>query len=248
MRRIGVCTTALALLAACVPGASASTTATTPVAAVTLAACHPSDDVSQRFATFAGQMQTVKGSTRMGMRFTLLERLDTPDFEPVAVSDLRLWRRSKKGATSFIYSQRITALRDGGSYRMRVLFRWFGSDGRAVKTKTVRSTVCHQPARLPNLMISSITAKPGLLAGNTTYTVTVQNDGTGDAGGVDVALWVDGGTVANGQLAAVAAGKSASIDIAGPACHGFVRAAVDPGDRIVETNENDNTLVTACPS
>src|SRR3954447_1061407 len=136
MRRIAGFTTALALLASWVPGASAgSSTSTPPLTTVVVAACHPSDDVDERFATFVGQMQAVKGTQRMALHFSLLERLGAPDFEAVALPDLRPRRRSKKGASSFIYSQRITALRDGGSYRMRVLFRWYGADGKVFKTK-----------------------------------------------------------------------------------------------------------------
>src|SRR5919197_6767962 len=123
MRRIGVCTIALALSASYVSQASATST-TTPVSAVVVAACHPSDDVDQRFATFVGQMQAVKGTLRMAMRFTLLERLGATDFNAVSLTDLRPWRRSKRGVSSFLYTQRVTALRDGGTYRMRVQFRW----------------------------------------------------------------------------------------------------------------------------
>src|SRR5919197_3168523 len=138
MRRLGICISALSLLAACLSGASASAaTTTTPTSMVVVAACHPSDDVSQRFATFAGQMQAVKGTQRMAMHFTLLERLNAPDFSAVGLVDLKPWRRSKKGVSSFIYTQRVTALRDGGSYRMRVQFRWYGSDGSVIKVKTM---------------------------------------------------------------------------------------------------------------
>jgi hypothetical protein len=249
MRRIAVITAALALLAWSGSGASAaSSSSPTPVAAAIVAACHPSDDVSERFATFVGQMQSVKGTARMAMHFSLLEKLETPTFDPVAVSELRPWRRSKKGSQTFVYTQRVTALRDGGSYRMRVQFRWYGSDGKVFKTKTVRSGVCHQPAPLPNLKVSSITAKPGLTPGTAAYTITVQNDGTGDAGAVGLALKVDGGTAVNGQIPAIAAGKAGTVTVTAPACAGFVRAAADPRGRIKETNETDNVLVTACPA
>jgi hypothetical protein len=248
MRRIAVIAAALALLAWTVPGASAVSSTPTPVAQSVVAACHPSDDVSQRFATFVGQMQAVKGTLRMAMHFSLLEKLEAPSFDAVALSELRPWRRSKKGAASFIYSQRVTALRDGGSYRMRIQFRWYGTDGKVFKTKTVRSGVCHQPAPLPNLEVTSVTGKPGLAPGTEAYTVTVQNDGTGDAGAVEVALRVDGGTATTGQVPAIGAGKSGTVSITAPACNGFVRAAVDPRRRIQEADETDNVLVTACPA
>jgi len=249
MRRIAGITTALALLAWTGTGASARISSTgTPVAAAIVAACHPSDDVGERFATFVGQMQAVNGTVRMAMHFSLLEKLGAPSFQPVALGNLRPWRRSKKGATNFIYTQRVTALRDGGTYRMRVLFRWYGADGKVFKTKTVRSGACHQPAPLPNLEVSSITAKPGAAPGTAIYTITVFNDGTGDAGAVDVALKVDGGTAANGQVPAIAAGKTGTVNVTGPACTGFVRAAVDPRGKIRESDETDNVLVTACPA
>src|SRR4051794_32592891 len=247
MRRIAVIPAALALLAGTVSGASASSSTPTPVAQAVVAACHPSDDVGTRFATFVGQMQAVKGAQRMAMHFSLLERLEAPSFQAVSLSELRPWRRSKKGVSSFIYSQRVTALRDGGSYRMRVQFRWYGVDGKVIKTKTVRSGVCHQPAPLPNLEVTSITAKPGLTPGTETYTIAVENDGTGDAGAVDVALRVDGATALTGQVPAIGAGKSGTVDITAPACTGYVRAAVDPRGKIQEADETDNVLVTACP-
>jgi hypothetical protein len=247
MRRIGVCTIALALFASYVSQASATST-TTPVSAVVVASCHPSDDMDQRFATFVGQMQAVKGTLRMAMRFTLLERLDAPDFNAVSLTDLRPWRRSKRGVSSFLYTQRVTALRDGGTYRMRVQFRWYGSDGKVFKTKTMRSGLCHQPAQLPNLRVNSVTATPGAVQGTTKYTITLANDGSGDAGGVSVALRVDGGTPTTEQVPLVAAGKTASVDVTGPACQTFLRAVADPSGAIKETSEKDNSLVMACPS
>jgi hypothetical protein len=248
MHRLGIFTVVLTLVAVCASGASAGANSTQPLSSVVVAACHPSDAVDQRFATFAGQMQAVKGTQRMAMHFTLLERLNAPDFSAVGLFDLKPWRRSKKGVSSFIYTQRVTALHDGGSYRMRVQFRWYDSDGSVIKTKTMRSGVCHQPASLPNLEISSITASPGAVQGTSNYVVTVENAGSGDAGAVDVALKVDGGSPITAQLPLVSAGKTATATLTGPACASFVRAVADPRDKIDETNEKDNALGTACPS
>src|SRR5256885_12550947 len=114
MRRIAVIPAALALLAGTVSGASASSSTPTPVAQAVVAACHPSDNVGERFATFVGQMQAVKGTQRMAMHFSLLERLELPSFQAVSPSALRPWRRSKRGGSSVIYSHRGPSLRDVG--------------------------------------------------------------------------------------------------------------------------------------
>jgi len=181
MRRIATVFSALAVAGACATGALADQPAPATMGmaqgAVIVAACHPSDDVTTRFATFVGEMRALPGSARMAMRFTLLQRLGTPDFTAVGLPDLRPWRRSKKGVSSFIYTQRVTALRDGGTYRMRVQMRWYGSNGKLMKVRTMRSGACKQPAPLPNLRISSISTAPGAVSGTTSYMVTVQNDG-----------------------------------------------------------------------
>ena len=113
---------------------------------------------------------------------------------------------------------------------------------------TILRNVCHQPAPLPNLRVSSIAASPGTLAGTTDYLVTVENDGTGAAGAVNVALKVDGGAPATAQIATLAAGQAATVQLTGPVCVNTLRAVADPRDAIRETNETDNALVTACPS
>jgi CARDB len=252
MRRIATVFTALALTGAFATGALAdsSTPATMGMApgAVIVAACHPSPDVTTRFATFVGEMRSLPGTWRMAMRFTLLERLGTPDFTAVGLPDLRPWRRSKKGASSFIFTQRVTALHDGGTYRMRVQMRWYGSDGRLMKVRTMRSGACKQPAPLPNLRISSISTAPGSAAGTTNYMVTVQNDGAGDAGPVVVGLRVDGGTLETARVPTLASGQAASVKLTGPACGATLRAIADPGNAIRETSETDNALVEACPA
>jgi subtilase family serine protease len=131
---------------------------------------------------------------------------------------------------------------------MRVQFRWYSGDGKVIKTKTLRSGSCHQPTPLPNLQVSSISASPGALQGTTNYVITVANDGSGDAGAVEVALKVDGGSLTTGRVPVLDAGETATVQLTGPACTSVVRAAADPQDVIDETNEKDNSLVTACPS
>src|SRR3954454_20449498 len=235
MRRIAVIPAALALLAGTVSGASASSSTPTPVAQAVVAACHPSDAVGTRFATFVGQMQAVKGTQRMAMHFSLLARLEAPSFQAVSLSELRPWRRSKKGVSSFIYTQRVTALRDGGSYRMRVQFRWYGDHKALLRSAIVRSRTCRQPVPLPDLTITSIGSTPAPVSGQRVYSIAVANDGYGDARNVPVELKVDGSTVGSSKVDLLPAQASSVVQIQGPQCAFTVRAVVDPNRVVPET-------------
>jgi CARDB len=237
-------------LTACVAGAlgAPSTTPKPAQATVTLAACHPSDEVAQRSASFNGQMHAIPGTKRMAMRFTLLERLGggLAPFKPVSLPDLKPWRPSKPGARAFIYSQRVTALRDNGWYRMRVQFRWYGDSGTPLRTVLVRSRTCHQPAPLPNLAVSSIGSVPATAAGQRIYSISVANDGQGDAHNVPVELKVDGATVGSSQVGLLPAQESSVVQIQGPECALTVRAVADPERVIQETDDSDNALTVSC--
>jgi hypothetical protein len=245
MRPFAIALTSLALLTATQTSAVASSVSP-PQAAVLVSACHPADDVSARFATFVGEMRALTGTARMSMRFTLLEKLGTRDFLPVPLSDLRPLRKSKRGVSTFIYTQRVTALRDGGTYRMRVQFRWYDATGRVTKTRTVHSSACHQPAPLPNLVIDSVTKSPGSTPGSSDYLVTVRNAGAGDAGAFGMALRVDSGLATTAHMPSLPDGQSATVHMSGPLCGGVARVVVDPTGAVKETNESDNLYTLAC--
>lgn len=240
---------AIALLAVAVPSAATagSISRTARHASVSVADCHPAGNVAQRYAAFSGEMRAWAGSTRMAMRFTLLERLPgVGSFARVPLPELRPWRRSKPGARTFIYTQRVSGLRDGAAYRTRVQFRWYGPQGRVLREITARSAVCRQPAPLPNLTIGSITSAPSATAGQRTYSITVANTGQGEARNVGVALNVDGSAVGDSSIDLLPAQEQAVVQIDGPACAFTVRAVADPRRRIPETSESDNSLTVPC--
>ncbi|HEY2600604.1 MAG TPA: CARDB domain-containing protein [Thermoleophilaceae bacterium] len=239
--------TASVACALAAPARGGRTATTQP--SVTLADCHPSDLVDQRYASFNGQMRTIQGGKRMAMHFTLLERLGNASgvFKPVPLPDLKPWRRSKSGARTFIYMQRVTALRDNGAYRMRVQFRWYGSGHTVLRSTTVSSRTCRQPAPLPNLTISSISSNPSTVSpGKFTYAITVTNSGQGEAMNVPVVLKVDGVVVGHSQVDLLPAQESSVVQIDGPQCGFTVRAAADPDRLIKETDDSDNALTLPC--
>jgi hypothetical protein len=248
-RLIALCLPAVVLgcWAATAP-TSAGARSHAPQAKVVLADCHPADDMTQRYASFSGQMRQLAGSEQMEMRFTLLERLGGrfAHFKHVALPELKPWRRSKAGAQTFIYTQRVTALRDDGAYRMRVQFRWYDAQGSLLRSTTVHSRTCRQPPPLPNLRISSITSAPAPLAGGSVYSITVANDGRGDARNVPVELQVDGATAGRAKVDLLPGQESNVVQIVGPRCGFGVRAVADPGRTIAETDESDNALAVPC--
>jgi hypothetical protein len=241
---------ALTATVAAALGAQSTTSSSKPAPpSVSLAVCHPSDAVDQRYASFTGQMRALPGTKRMAMHFTLLERLSTnkAGFLPVSLQDLKPWRKSKRGARTFIYTQRVTALRDAGSYRMRVQFRWYGDHKTVLRTSTVRSRTCRQPAPRPNLTITSITSMPvPAMAGKRTYAITVANNGPGEATNVPVALKVDGVVVGSAKIDLLPAQESSLAQIVGPQCAFTVRAVADPDKQIRETDESDNAFTLPC--
>ena len=239
-----------AVLAASLAGWLLATPASSKpsAASVTLADCHPSDDTTQRYASFAGQMHTIPGTQRMAIHFTLLERIGGAfvPFKPVSLPDLKAWRRSKPGARTFIYTQRVTALRDDGSYRMRVQFRWYGANKAVLRTTTLRSRSCRQPEPLPNLTITSITSAPAMASGQRLYSITVANSGQGDARDVPVELKVDGSMIGTSTIDLLPGQESNVVQIQGPVCAVTVRAVADPDRVIPETSDSDNSLTVPC--
>jgi hypothetical protein len=251
MRRpLAVVLTPLVVLAGTVAGALAAPSAGSKAgqAIVTVADCHPADQMADRYASFNAQMRTVPGTQRMAMRFTLLERLggDLVPFKPVPLPDLKPWRRSKPNARAFIYTQRVTALRDGGAYRMRVQFRWYGGHRTLLRSATVRSRTCRQPVPLPDLTITSIWSAPALVSGQRVYSITVANRGYGDARNVPVELKIDGSTVGGSNVDLLPAQESSVVQIQGPQCVLTVRAVVDPDRVVPETDDSDNSLTLPC--
>jgi hypothetical protein len=250
MRRplLGLLIAAPVLTASVTAALAATSTASRPgQASVILADCHPSDLMPERYAAFNGQMRSITGTKRMAMHFTLLERIGTSPggYKPVSLPELKPWRRSKAGAHAFIYAQRVTALHDDGAYRMRVQFRWYGDNHSLLRTTTVRSRACRQPAPLPDLTVTSISSTPAA-SGKRTYSLTVANKGQGEARDVPVSLKVDGVVVGRATVDLLPGLESSVVQIVGPQCAFTVRAIANPDRLLSETDTSNDALTVPC--
>jgi hypothetical protein len=230
----------LALVVAALP-AAASAAAPLP-AGVKVATC--SSETHE--AAFYARMQRLPGSTRMAMRFTLLEDTGGDAATRVSVPGLRHWHWSKPGVTRFGYRQGFRNLPEDASHRVRVDFRWYGEDGYELARAKRRSGRCRQFARLPNLVARILSVSSGQVAGVFRYEARVSNTGKIAAADVPVRLSVDGNVVDTVTIASLDPGEQRTLAIRGPKCHRLVRLEADPHGAIAESTDADNAHELGC--
>jgi hypothetical protein len=237
MRRALIITAALAAAAF-----AAAATAAPPPASVKLVKC----SVDEHEAAFSGRMQQVPGTSRMAMRFTLLEETGGDSSNRVRVPGLRRWHYSKPGVHGFRYRQGFRSLPENASHRVRVDFRWYGSDGSEVARARRRSALCRQFVELPNLVTKLTGVTPTKVDGVVRYDSLVTNTGKAAATAVPVRLSVDGKTVDTVTIASLAPGEQRSLAIRGPECSRLVKLEADPEQSIAESSDADNASELTC--
>jgi len=102
----------------------------------------------------------------------------------------------------------------------------------------------------PDLLVSGITVKHNYFSGawvdlSNTVSVTVENNGTGNAGSFNVALYADGAEVNTKSVAGLAAGASSVVSFVWTPDEVetyTLKAEVDPDDALDESDEINNEL------
>ena len=241
-RRAHLPIVAFTALALALPAAASAKS----IAGVRVTDCHTGAKPSQRWATFHAQMSAVPGTVRMSMHFVLLQKTDSKNatFTRAPLRSLP-WHSSHRGVKHFGFSQKITKLEPGSSYRVRVQFRWSDGAGHVLLRMRRTSGACVQGGGLPNLRVTSVTISPGSSDAARTYNVTVDNAGKGVARNFAVALIVDGALVDTTQIDRLDSLASRTVTFSGQPCH-RLRAVVDYGRSVRETDESDNVLSTTC--
>jgi CARDB len=237
MRRALIITAALAAAAF----AAAATAAPQP-ASVKLVRCSLEDHE----AAFYGRMRQVPGTSRMAMRFTLLEKTGDQAAAPVKGPGLRRWHRSKPGVRVFAYRQGFRNLPENASHRVRVDFRWYADDGSVLARAKRHSARCRQFVELPNLTTQLTGVTPTKVDGVLRYDAVVTNAGRAAASDVPVRLTVDGNVVDTVTVASLARGEQRSLAIRGPECRRLVRIEADPEESIAESSDADNASELTC--
>jgi hypothetical protein len=132
-------------------GADLLGTGSTSPDSASLVQCLTTGEQVERAATFAGEMTTVAGATRMSMRIELLEQ--TPgetSYHAVAAPGLGMWRASSPGVGVYKYVRQVTNLSAPADYKGLVTFRWQGPRGRTIKREERRTRRCSQSPLEPS--------------------------------------------------------------------------------------------------
>jgi hypothetical protein len=123
-------------------------------ASATLERCTVAAAQGERYATFAGKMVALPGTSEMAMRIDIEERQPgQTSFRPLEgdVPGLGAWRSSEPGVKIFKDVKQVIDLEAPAAYRAVIHFRWF--DGRAsdgtvdpiARREVLRTLACKQP-------------------------------------------------------------------------------------------------------
>ena len=203
-------------------------------------------------ATFEGRMRTVRGATKLQMRFTL----QTPQQGPGQLARAARppasgsWLSSDPGVGRYVYTKRVVALFAPASYRT---LRCASAGSAAAASGSPRTARPRRPATrptcAPTCARSGSTARGGADAEHARYVVPVVNRGKTAAGPFDVVVTVDGTTLTPAQTPGLEPGERALVEVEGPPCTvgSMLTVDVDPTGAVDERAEADNRLTVTCP-
>jgi CARDB len=220
-------------------------------ASVKLLDCTPALEPAVRSATFEARMHAVRRTERMQVRFTLQVREDgLGGWRRLAAPGFDTWLTSEPEVRRYLYAKTITNLTAPSVYRTVVRFRWLDAAGAAIKRARATSAACRQPDMRPNLQAQRVDVLPDTDPDRRRYEVALRNAGRTDALPFAATLAVDGEQLGPLAVPGLAAGAEQTLTFTGPPCQAGsqLTVALDPDEVVEESDEDDNILVTPCPS
>jgi hypothetical protein len=258
MRRFSV----LALLGVPAFAATAAGANTAPPAREKLSAfvCHTALEPADRMISVRAVMRPMTGTRKMAVRFELLSKpaVAVP-FSEVRGGDLGTWISPTDPPTLgqqphdvWTVSHPVDNLPAPATYRYKVHFRWTGSGGKVLATRTHVSPACWQPELRPDLVVQSIRVAPvdGKPQMNS-YTAVIRNAGATAAPAFEVAFTPGGSTSTKIKtVQRLPAHATSEVTFIGAACTAATAPTikVDPHRRIDEANTANNSLTAVCPA
>jgi len=211
--------------------------------------CHTGPAASDRYAAFSGQMMLIPRATSMAMRFSLIgQPSPTGAPERMNAPGLGVWQRSAPHIAIFRYRQEVTNLTPGSSFRALISYRWLDASGKVIKHAVRHTPKCDIPDLRPHLTVGSVVQRAGLDPQSSAYDVDAHNAGLGPAGAFQVALTVNGNSLAPQSIPSLAPGADQTVTFAGPRCNpgSSIQVTLDPGNQVDEATRADNVKTVGC--
>lgn len=273
MKRVGAISAAVlaGALATVAPGDARVRRATlardaTPRVHLSALACHTAAVQADRSIFVRASMRPLPGTQKLEIRFELLSKSGPGAGFAAVPGGLGPWTTppnptlGERPGDVWIVSHTVNNLPAPATYRYRVAFRWTGSGGKVLATRTRESGDCRQPLYRPDLTVSSISIQPNPAKPmRALYVATIANLGPGPTPGPVAVAFTPGAPGMSGQapstttrtLPVLAAGATATVTFGGPACTAATAPTVvaDPGHKSGDSNYANNSLTVAptCP-
>lgn len=189
-------------------------------------------------------MRTIKGASRLQMRFTVQYHAPGPDtgWQRVQAPNLDQWVTSQPGRSRYVYTKHLEGLQPGVGYRVVVKFRWKAADGTVLRSATRRSRTCRVPDPRPNLVPVAIDRTAD------GYVLTVANKGRTAAPASSASFDVGDLALGDEAVPALAPGARFKVTFAGPSCAAgqLLVGMVDATGLVDEAIEADDVLSVPC--
>jgi hypothetical protein len=272
MKRIALITVAVLSAVSAVPavafggsntrraGADADAASTTaPRSQLTGFDCHRAFLPTGRSVTVRAVMRPITGTERMQIRFELLSNSSSTGVGSVAGKDLNTWispldpTLGQLPGDRWIIPIEVRNLPAPADYHYRVSFRWIGTRGRVLATKTRRTADCFQPELRPDVVLGSIAVEPiPAKPAKEQYVATIANKGRTAASGFAV-MFASGGSVPITKIVQrLAAGAIREVTFVGPTCGPATAPTivVDPSQTVPQADYTDDALAVpaTCPT
>jgi hypothetical protein len=237
------------LCALLIPGAAA---AAVPKSArgVMLTSCERGTTDEGGAAVFEARMRSVRGSTRMQLRFNLQAR--TPDrakYVTIAAPGFGTWVSPAPGTSRYVYTKRVENLLAPASYRVKLRFRWLDAGGKVIERAQLVSAACRQPDPRPDVAVRSLGVQAANAPDRRRYVAFVRNTGRTTAAASTLELSLAGTLLGSVPVAELAPGEGTLVSIEGPACApgDELVAEADADEAVDESDEADNRFSRSCP-
>ncbi len=248
MKRLAV-TVCLLALGLAGPGRAAAS----PRSAVKLAICRSALLPADRDVRLVSQITADRATVRMAIRVDSYQRLPGRGYVPLrsAYGFGRWYRQPRPYGSVFRYIYDSHPDTVPATVRFRVGFRWYERHGKIERTVYRLTPPCRQRDLRPDLSVRGIRVEHGRRGNHDRYAVTIRNAGATAAAPFTLRLAFSGGLIQTWDLTGgLGPGRGATRTLTGgPACAGGApTATVDSGAVIDESNEQNNSLVAACPA